>query len=264
VLYRWRWLISAVVLAAIVSVAGAGFGRLGTFSAQVDTLREQAPEEVKNKPFDARYDIWFDPDDPGLQLHKRIEDQFSAEDFVPVSFEETEHPLGVFSPKSLSTIAELTERIEKIPFVRRVTGVVTPLVIVMASVIGMLGTVFLMGDLLNNITAGAIDMVTAVSIADSIHLVASYYSLRHKHTNKHELITEVISINAMPVFLTSVTTAIGDKSIIRFMTPAEITGVAALTHEHPDATDDNWLYLPATKRSRCPMNTFSMRSALTA
>ncbi|MFT7536458.1 MAG: putative RND superfamily exporter protein [Hyphomicrobiaceae bacterium] len=404
-LYRWRWLISAVVLAAIVSVAGAGFGRLGTFSAQVDTLREQAPEEVKNKPFDARYDIWFDPDDPGLQLYKRIEDQFSAEDFVLVSFEETKHPLGVFSPKSLSTIAELTERIEKIPFVRhvrsltsnpwirwgtidgdgegllitdlfandpdsydeatiiermiavlgaeraarilgqdkvrallgaeanfadhigeprlignvisddghttalqvqvlrpiidkdklaeafgedehsqivggsmhgnhaqwealtaietiiaehgngydmhvagmptiernfmvtgekdmgmaawmflmiiivmvvlfrRVTGVVTPLVIVMASVIGMLGTVFLMGDLLNNITAGAINMVTAVSIADSIHLVASYYALRHKHTNKHELITEVISINAMPVFLTSVTTAIGFYSL---------------------------------------------------
>jgi hypothetical protein len=44
--------------------------------------------------------------------------------------------------------------------------------------------------------------------------------------------------------------AIGDKSIIRFMTPAEIKGVAALTHEHPDATDDNWLYLPATKRVR--------------
>lgn len=42
----------------------------------------------------------------------------------------------------------------------------------------------------------------------------------------------------------------GDKSIVRFMTPAEIKGVAALTHEHPDATDDNWLYLPATKRVR--------------
>ncbi len=42
----------------------------------------------------------------------------------------------------------------------------------------------------------------------------------------------------------------GDKSIIRFRSPAEIKGVAALTHEHPDATDDNWLYLPATKRVR--------------
>ena len=42
----------------------------------------------------------------------------------------------------------------------------------------------------------------------------------------------------------------GDKSIVRFLTPAEIKGVAALTHEHPDATDDSWLYLPATKRVR--------------
>jgi hypothetical protein len=42
----------------------------------------------------------------------------------------------------------------------------------------------------------------------------------------------------------------GDKSIIRFRTPAEIKGVASLTHEHPNGTDDNWLYLPATKRVR--------------
>ena len=42
----------------------------------------------------------------------------------------------------------------------------------------------------------------------------------------------------------------GDKSIVRFLTPAEIKGVAALTHEHPDTTDDSWLYLPATKRVR--------------
>ncbi|MFK7739811.1 MAG: outer membrane lipoprotein-sorting protein [Planctomycetota bacterium] len=42
----------------------------------------------------------------------------------------------------------------------------------------------------------------------------------------------------------------GDKSIVRFLSPAEIKSVAALTHEHPDSTDDNWLYLPATKRVR--------------
>lgn len=404
-LYKWRWLISAAVLIAIFGVAGSGFGRVGTFSAQVDTLRENPPEEVKVKPFDARYDIWFDPEDPGLQLYKQIEDQFSAEDFVLVSFEEKEHPLGVFSPKSLQTIAELTAQIEKVPFVRhvrsltsnpwirwgtiegdeegllitdlfadspdtydengiiarmvgvlgaertaklvgenkvrevigadtafadrigeprlignvisddgrttafqvqvlrpridkdklvsafgddenaqivggsmhgnhsqwealssieaiiaehgggydmhvagmpniernfmvtgeadmgmsqwmflmiiavmaalfrRVIGVVTPLVVIMASVAGMMGAIFLMGDLLNNITAGAINMITAVSIADSIHLVASYFGLRHKHTDKRDLIVEVIRVNAMPVFLTSVTTAIGFYSL---------------------------------------------------
>ena len=42
----------------------------------------------------------------------------------------------------------------------------------------------------------------------------------------------------------------GDKSIVKFQSPAEIKGVAALTHEHPATTDDNWLYLPASRRVR--------------
>ncbi len=42
----------------------------------------------------------------------------------------------------------------------------------------------------------------------------------------------------------------GDKSMVRFMSPAEIRGVAALIHEHPKATDDSWLYLPSSRRVR--------------
>ncbi len=42
----------------------------------------------------------------------------------------------------------------------------------------------------------------------------------------------------------------GDKILVRFLTPAEIKGVAALTHEHAQDSDDNWLYLPANKRVR--------------
>ncbi len=42
----------------------------------------------------------------------------------------------------------------------------------------------------------------------------------------------------------------GDKSMVRFMRPAEIRGVAALVHEHPRGTDDNWLYLPSSRRTR--------------
>ena len=42
----------------------------------------------------------------------------------------------------------------------------------------------------------------------------------------------------------------GDKSLVRFMRPAEIRGVAALIHEHPKSTDDSWLYLPSSRRVR--------------
>ncbi|MEM7305290.1 MAG: outer membrane lipoprotein-sorting protein [Planctomycetota bacterium] len=42
----------------------------------------------------------------------------------------------------------------------------------------------------------------------------------------------------------------GDKLVIKFLSPAEIKGVSALTHENPGSSDDNWLYLPANKRVR--------------
>lgn len=42
----------------------------------------------------------------------------------------------------------------------------------------------------------------------------------------------------------------GDKLIVKFLSPAEIKGVAALTHENPGSSDSNWLYLPANKRVR--------------
>ncbi len=42
----------------------------------------------------------------------------------------------------------------------------------------------------------------------------------------------------------------GDKLIVRFLSPAEIKGVAALTFENPTSSDDNWLYLPSNKRVR--------------
>jgi Outer membrane lipoprotein-sorting protein len=42
----------------------------------------------------------------------------------------------------------------------------------------------------------------------------------------------------------------GDKSILRFLSPADIRGVAVLNYAHPKGTDDSWLYLPASRRVR--------------
>lgn len=42
----------------------------------------------------------------------------------------------------------------------------------------------------------------------------------------------------------------GNKSIVRFNSPPDIRGVAALVHEHPGGVDDTWLYVPASRRTR--------------
>lgn len=83
------------------------------------------------------------------------------------------------------------------------------LVVVLGSVMGMVGVRWSMGDLLNNLTAATPNMITAVGIADAVHLCASYFYLRRFMHSKRELIVEVLRRNALPVFLTSVTTAVG-------------------------------------------------------
>jgi predicted RND superfamily exporter protein/outer membrane lipoprotein-sorting protein len=40
------------------------------------------------------------------------------------------------------------------------------------------------------------------------------------------------------------------KGLIRFVAPADVRGTALLSIEHPDREDDQWLYLPALRKSR--------------
>jgi hypothetical protein len=42
----------------------------------------------------------------------------------------------------------------------------------------------------------------------------------------------------------------GDKSIIKFTAPADIKGVSALNYENSGGSDDNWLYMPSTRKVR--------------
>jgi outer membrane lipoprotein-sorting protein len=40
----------------------------------------------------------------------------------------------------------------------------------------------------------------------------------------------------------------GDRSLVVFDSPRDISGTAVLTYAHPDEADDQWLFLPALKR----------------
>ena len=68
-LYRYRWPLSGLVLAATIAALAMGFGRLGSFSQQVESLGDGLPNPDGTQPrvFDARYDIRFHPEDPALQ-----------------------------------------------------------------------------------------------------------------------------------------------------------------------------------------------------
>ena len=97
---------------------------------------------------------------------------------------------------------------------RRAVGVSVPLLVVFASIMGMEGLVWLKGDLINNLTAIAPNMITAVGIADAVHLVTMYLLLRPQFDDRHALVEEVLRRNWLPVFLTSITTAVGFFSLM--------------------------------------------------
>lgn len=42
----------------------------------------------------------------------------------------------------------------------------------------------------------------------------------------------------------------GDKSLVRFLGPPDVRGTSLLTHTRPKDDDDQWLYLPALKRTK--------------
>jgi len=42
----------------------------------------------------------------------------------------------------------------------------------------------------------------------------------------------------------------GDLELLRFLSPDELRGAGLLTHEHRGGEDEQWLYLPATRRIR--------------
>ncbi len=111
---------------------------------------------------------------------------------------------------------------------RNLAGVLVPMAVVFGSILIMVFGNFAKGDLMNNLTMMSPNMLTAVGIADAIHLVASWAALRPKFDNKKDLIMEVMQRNALPVLLTSLTTAVGFYSLtVSHLVPVQMLGTMA-------------------------------------
>ena len=108
---------------------------------------------------------------------------------------------------------------------RSVAGLVAALLVVFGGIAAMVGGAFGIGALMNNMTMISPNMLTAVGIGDSVHLIASWSKLRKRYASRRELMLEVLRRNALPVFLTSVTTAIGFYSLtVSEMAPVAMFG----------------------------------------
>ena len=92
-------------------------------------------------------------------------------------------------------------------------GTLTTILIMAFSILTGMGLAGWSGILLTPISANAPTIILTLAVADSIHiLVTLFYEMRHGKP-KHEAIRESLRVNHQPVFITSLTTAIGFLSL---------------------------------------------------
>lgn len=115
--------------------------------------------------------------------------------------------------KTLIPIVYLAIIVGMILFLRTFTGTFATVMVILFSILTAMGTAGWLGIKLTPPSASAPTMIMTLAVADSIHFLASMlFAMRHGKT-KHEAIVESLRINFHPIFLTSLTTAIGFLSM---------------------------------------------------
>ncbi len=98
-------------------------------------------------------------------------------------------------------------------FLRSFAGTVTTIVIIIVSIALTLGAMGWIGFAFNQVNVTAPTIILTISICDAVHILVIYLREVHKGNDKVTAMKHAMAINMQPVFLTSLTTAIGFASI---------------------------------------------------
>lgn len=92
---------------------------------------------------------------------------------------------------------------------RTITGTIATVVIIILSIVTTLGLVGWMGFYLTGPSSSAPTMILTLAVADCIHILTSMFYEMRQGADKKTAIARSLKLNLQPVFLTSITTAIG-------------------------------------------------------
>ena len=98
-------------------------------------------------------------------------------------------------------------------WVKGLSGTLMSFLIIIFSIVGAMGLAGWLGIALTPPSFSAIMIIPTMAIAHSVHVLMSYVLLMRRGESKHEAMVDSIRINMQPVFLTSLTTAIGFLSM---------------------------------------------------
>ncbi|MBV1881293.1 MAG: MMPL family transporter [Pseudomonadales bacterium] len=96
---------------------------------------------------------------------------------------------------------------------RSYSGTLATVIVIIATVLTSMGLLGWAGSFLSGPSSCAPVIILTIAVADCVHILVSFFfSLREGHT-REEAIKTSLQINMMPVFLTSLTTAVGFLSM---------------------------------------------------
>lgn len=94
-----------------------------------------------------------------------------------------------------------------------ITGTLITLMVIITSVLAAMGAMSWLGIHISPPVANAPTMILTLAIADSMHLLATYFQNMQKGQAKQEAMLNSLNLNYQPVMLTSLTTVIGFLSM---------------------------------------------------
>ncbi len=110
---------------------------------------------------------------------------------------------------------------------RRVSGALIPIGVVIFTFMTVLAVQVLLGYKLNNFTANLPVFIVAIGIADAVHIYIIWLMYKREGQANKEAVLHSIQKNMLPVFLTSLTTAIGFATLtISKVIPVFTLGIA--------------------------------------
>lgn len=115
--------------------------------------------------------------------------------------------------KSLLPMAFLVVIVGVILFLRNFWAMVGTVVVVLFSIMLAMGTAGWLGILLTPPAASAPTVILTLAVADCVHLLVTFLHNMRDKMDKNSAIVESLRVNFTPIFLTSITTAIGFLSM---------------------------------------------------
>ena len=96
---------------------------------------------------------------------------------------------------------------------RTITGTISTVLIIVMSIVTTMGLAGWLGFYMTGPTTSAPTMIMTLAVADCIHILTSMFYEMRQGADKRTAIARSIKVNLQPIFLTSVTTAIGFLSM---------------------------------------------------